>query len=280
MTPSALVPARASLALALALPCLTGCIVSETEVPTTSVGVEVADKFLHRGMPNNRNWVAQGNLGLGLPTTWDDGLIDVQAFGNLDLRDRTGAAWFPNGHGGRFTQIDFITAYTHDFGEDAAGLVVTAGAHNYNLPNGESFPNGPRSSTNEVFVRTSVELLEQISLRPQVELRYDFDQADGFYGRASLGAAIPLPSDLTLGLEGGLGYSSRGQSWWNYGVREAGFADLRGTVSLSYQFDAQTVITAHFDASTIVDDGIQDWFNVISIPEENLWGGIGVQWTF
>lgn len=247
-------------------------IFAEDARPTATLGAEVVDKYVHRGMPQHRTGALQGQLDVRLPTK-DGGALTVGTFGNMDLQDNAGRAWFPDGHAGRFSQIDYVGTWSRQFDD----VNVSAGLHNYNLPFGQTFPNGPRSSTTELFVHASTELL---GAKPEVQLRYDFDQVDGFYGALGVSEDFELAERWTCTLRGSLGYSGSRQSEWNYGIRDSGFADLHGTVTVVYAFDAKTVIGVHADASTIVDSGIDDWFDVIGTPQDNYWAGLFVRWTY
>ncbi len=247
-------------------------IFTEDARPSATLGAEVLDKYVHRGMPQHRTGALQGQLDVTLPTK-DGGSLTLGTFGNMDLQDNAGRAWFPDGHAGRFSQIDYVGTWARTFEH----VSVAAGLHNYNLPFGQTFPNGPRSSTSELFVHASTELL---GARPEVQLRYDFDQAESFYGVLGVSEDFELSEKLTCTVRGSLGYSGTGASEWSYGIREAGFADLHGTLTVTYAFDAKTVIGAHADASTIVDSELDQWFGQIGIPEDNYWAGLFVRWTY
>ena len=265
---------RLSLSLAL-LSLLTGCfVVPENATPFVGAELGVSDKYVHRGMPQNRNGVAQGSAEIGLPTKWgEEDSINLRAWGNMDLRDSTGKAWFPGDHAGRLSEIDFIGSYTHVIGD----FDITGGLHNYNLPFGSEFAFGARSSTNAAFVRVGTEVLQ---VRPQLEVFWDFDEADGVYVRLGVTEDFALTDELTLILNGFIGYTSDDQAFWDYGIATDGFADIQGTATLAYTLDSHTTIGGHLDASTIVDDGLSDWFDIIGIPTSNVWGGVFVQWTY
>ncbi len=257
----------------LSLALLGGCaIFGDDARPTATLGAEVLDKYVHRGMPQHRTGALQGQLDVTMPTK-DGGTLTVGTFGNMDLQDNAGRAWFPDGHAGRFSQIDYVGTWAHSFDD----VAVSAGLHNYNLPFGQTFPNGPRSSTTELFVHASTEVL---GARPEVQLRYDFDQVDSFYGTIGVSEEFPLAERWTATLRGSLGYSGSGHSEWNYGLRDSGFADLHGTVTVAYAFDAKTTIGVHADASTIVDSGLEGWFDVIGVPTNNTWAGLFVRWEY
>lgn len=262
-------------ATAAALAALAGCaaVVDEERGATFAGRVEVADKFVHRGMPQNRNWVAQGAVDTTLPTEWGDSLT-IGAFANMDLKSSTGAAWFPGGHGGRISQFELTGTYAHTFEN---GLTLAGGIHNYNVPFGESFPNGPRESTNELFVIGEIEVLDA---RPELQIRHDFDQANGTYVRLGIGEEFPVGEQVGLELRSHLGWSSASQSLWNYGLDESGFADLQASATVFYDYDPHTRIGASLTGSTIVDSDLRDWFELIGIESDNLWIGVFVVWTY
>lgn len=259
--------------LVLAPVLLASCAVfPDDPTPQADLGVEVADKYVHRGMPQNRTGALQGHLDLTMPTRGGD-TVSVGTFANMDLKDDVGRAWFPDGHAGRFTTIEYTGTYAHSF----ESFDLAAGVHNYNLPFGPTFPNGPRSSTSELFVHLATDLL---GARPELQLRYDFDQADAFYWRFGVSEDFPLTDALEVVLSGHLGYSTSGQSDWNYGIRRSGWADLAGAVTVNYTYDANTVIGASVHGSTVLDDGITEWFDQIGIPETNYWASLFVTWSY
>ena len=254
---------------------LSGCAVVDKDAePEVVLGTLVSDKFMHRGMPQNRNGVMQGTMDTTLPTKWGD-RVTIGTFANLDLNSSTGSAWFPGGHGGRVSQFDMIGTYAHSFD---FGLDMTGGIHNYNVPFGESFPNGPRESTNELFVAGAIDFL---GARPELRLHHDIDQAGGTYLR--LGVSEPFPLDqegLTVVLSGHLGWSSASQSEWNYGVAASGLADLQVSAALLYALDKNTMLGSSLSASTIVDPTIRDWFDQIGIEDQNCWIELFVSWSY
>lgn len=258
----------------LSVACLlsAGCFVARDKQPSIDVGAVLASRFVHRGMTLVDNPVLQPSLAVGLPTTTGD-MIGLRAEGSMELRDDTGGAWFPDGHAGRFTQIEMVGDYTTKLG----GVDLTGGVHSYNLPNGLEFPNGERGGTNEVFLTASMEVLEA---RPYVWWHYDFDEVEGAYYRAGLREDFPLAESLTLEVDGSLGYASSAQSTWMYGISESGFADLRGSIELVWAYDDRTKLTGGVHASMIVDDTIDEWFAQLGIDDDPIWFTLGVGWAF
>lgn len=268
-------PSRPRSPLLALLLCAGACsaIVPDDPKVQLHLGTAVADKFVHRGMPQNRNGTAQGTLDASVPTRWGD-LITVGAFANMDLRGSTGSAWFPDGHGGRITEVDLTGTWSHTF---ESGFAVAAGVQNYDPPYGESFPNGPREQTNELFLRGEKEVLgAQVAL----EVHKDVDQAQGSYWRIGVDEDFPLSDKFTLFLGSHLGWSSRLQSAWNYGLDNSGLADLGAQARLIYAYDDHTAIGVSFDATTIVDSGLRDWFGLIGVERDNYWLSVFVDWNF
>jgi len=264
----------------------TSCFVPSNASPDVELGLAVQSKHVHRGMTQVDAPVLKPSGAVGLPTTWG-GKVSLATEAYMDLENDTGDAWFPDGHAGRFSQIDYIGDYSHTFfpirrdnadADSAVGdLTVSLGTHNYNLPNGLEFVNGERGSTSEAFVQLSLSVLDAT---PYVRWSYDYDEVEGSYATGGLTEGFELGGDFTLRLDGSLSYSSDTMSAWNYAISESGLADLRGSVELDYAYDARTVLTAGVHGSMMVDDTFQDWFDDLGIDPEVLWFTVGVTWVF
>ena len=253
------------------------CIVPADAKPQVGVGAQVATRFVHRGMTLVDAPVLQPKLAVALPTH-AAGTMGLEIDGNMDLRNDTGDAWFPDGHAGRFTQIETVAAWQRQFGP----VAVRTGVHNYTLPNGLEFISSKasteRGSTSEAFVLASINVLEAT---PYLALHYDFDEVRGGYYRGGIREGIPLGGAWSLLLDGSLGYASEAQAAWMYGTRgQSGLADLRGEAVVNWQYDARTALRAGLHGSLIVDDGIDDWFAEIGIDSDPIWFTLGVAWSF
>jgi len=252
-----------------------GCFVPENHKPSVAFGSAFATRFVHRGMTLVDRPVLQPKLGIGLDTVHGDRLgVEVEA--NMDLRNDTGAAWFPDGHAGRFTQIEMVASWQRQFGD----VSVRGGLHSYNLPNGIEFINSnagsERGGTSEVFATASTTVLEAT---PYLSVHYDFDEVEGIYIRGGLSEDIPLGDRLRVGLDGSLGYVDKEQALWMYGLEENGFADLRGEIILKWQYDTRTELRAGVHGSAILDGTLDDWFQALGIDDDPIWFTIGVAWA-
>lgn len=258
----------------LSVACLVaaGCFVPKDVRPTVDIGAVLATRFVHRGMTLVDRPVVTPSLQVGLPTNNGD-LIGLTAEATMELRNDTGAAWFPDGHAGRFTQIEMIGDYSTKLG----GVDLRGGIHSYNLPNGLEFPNGERGGTNELFVAASMEVLETT---PYVAWNWDFDEVKASYYRAGLTEGFALAESLTLTLDGSVGYAASAQSAWMYGIADAGFADLRGEIVLAWAYDERTDVTIGVHGSTMLDSTIDDWLTQLGIDGDPLWFSAGIGWKF
>ncbi len=262
------------LAGSLCVVCLlsSGCFVAKDKPPTVDIGTEFATKFVHRGQTLVDNPVLHPSLAVGLPTTNGDS-IGVLVDGNIDLRNDTGNAWFPDGHAGRFTQIEMIADYEHRFGD----VVLRSGIHSYNLPNGLEFVNGERGGTSELFLLASFDVLETT---PYLEWNYDFDEVKGSYIRAGVSEDFDLGGGFKLNLDGSLAYVTEAQAVWMYGLGQAGIADVRGKAVVSWKYDERTTLDFGLHGSLISDSTLDRWFSLLGIDSDPIWITIGVSWAF
>jgi hypothetical protein len=251
---------------------LAGCIVPKGTQPQVDLGMDAASAFVHRGMTLVNRPVLQPHMDVALDAS-TGGQLGFTVSGNIDLYDNTGSAWFPDGHAGRFTQIEMVADYQHQLG----WLTLKGGIHSYNLPNGQEFTNGERGGTNEVFLLASGDVLETT---PYVSVHYDFDEVNDVYARAGLSEDFDLGAGWKLDLDGSLGYAGRDQAAWMYGLQQSGWADLRGSALVNYEWDDRTTLQLGLHGSTIVDKGLDAWFDAIGIDSDVLWVSLGVNWHF
>lgn len=268
----------------LGLTCLvsTGCFVPKDAQPTVGIGAVAATKFVHRGMIQSENGVFRPRMTVVLPTVTDGHQIGLTAQGNMDLANDNGDAWFPQGHGGRFSEVDLFADYRAQLNDTFA---VTAGVFRYILPNGQEFPNdgqgGPgdeRGGTTEVFVRLSANVLDAT---PYISWHYDFDEVHAAYYRAGITEGFEIGENWSIVLDGSIGYATSGQANWLYDLDESGLADLRGEAVVNYKYDERTVISAGVHGSAMMNSTLDQWFIDVGIPDDDpIWFSLGVNWTF
>ena len=127
-----------------------GCILPKDQRPTVTLGTTLATKFVHRGQTLVNQPVLQPTLQVESPTI-DGGGMRITAEANMELRNNTGAAWFPDGHAGRFTQIDSRSLINADITYHAAGDRWSLGAYGKNVTD-ERYDNGRLNTGDYILV--------------------------------------------------------------------------------------------------------------------------------
>jgi hypothetical protein len=251
---------------------LSGCLVAPGTRPGVHIDSFLMTKYIHRGQVEVNDPVVQGNANIDLPTK-DGGTLSLGALGNVNLRNKNGGGWFPDGKAGKFTEVDLSASYSRQ----VAGIDVRGGVETYVLPDGPEFPFGVRGTTTEVFGAIGKDLA---GFYPQFTMHYDWDEVDGYYLESSLSRDFKLFEKLTAEASVGLGYSDKDHSDWTYGIAESGLADGRGSVTLFYDYDESTTFQLGVAYSTIIDKDLRDWFDIIDIEPDNFWITFGVGWSF
>ena len=266
-----------ALSLVAATFALSGClIVPPDAVPSLLVEADVASQYNFRGMVNSEEDVLQLGVTAFLPTKAETGDIKLKTWGNIDLHNDNGDAWFPDGHGGEFTQIDFEIAYSDVFYD----FDVQSGLVSYSLQNPDDFPLATeRGETREVFFHASK--LVNWDLLPFLRFHYDFDEVDGLYIIGGVSREFEIREDTFANAALSLGHVDDDQANWLYGTSlgEDGFADLRLTGEVQHAYDANTTFRASLNYSTMIDSDLSDWFDVIGIDPDNFWIALGVTWA-
>lgn len=256
-----------------------GCIVPDDAQPVVTAGVDVASHFVHRGMVQNENGVVQPEASVFIPAK-RDGTIIARAWANMDMSNDTGDAWLPDGHAGRFSEIDLNLLFAQRFDN---GALVTGGFVKYALPNGLEFPIGERGETNEFLLEGIYPLSERFfSLQPSLELHYDFDEVDGWYVKAGVARSFDLSQRMGLSTRLGLGWMDGEQVFWHYGLPDGtrGLADATARVEATYRLRPGVDAKAFLAYSTIVDGELRDWFDLIGIEQDHVYGGLGISMQF
>ena len=263
---------RTTLFFALAPLLMTGCIIDSGPRPTVDLELDVVSQYNFRGQVFSDEPVIQPFARVGLATK-DGGNVSLDLFGNIETREDNGASWLPDGHAGKFSEVEIQAAYSRQVGQFA----LTGGLTSYVLPNGLEFPNGERGETVELFVSASTEIA---TLTPNVVVHYDIDEVEDIYATAGVMRGFDLADKLRLDLEFLLGYSGDESSLWTYGIAISGVSDARLSAELSYILDDNTLVRAGVTGSRIIDSELRDWFDVLSIEQDNIYGNIGITWLF
>jgi hypothetical protein len=233
--------------------------------------MRIASAHVFRGQTMTENAVFQPSIAVGLPSKLG-GSTTFRAFGNLDLTDHAGQAWFDDGHAGEFTQIDLTASQTLRLGP----ADVTAGLIQYTWANNSTFPFVPFPNTGEVFVQVAA---EWAGLRPAITLHRDIDEVEGLYARADLSHDLLLSRDVRLQIAAWLGWSDDEHGRWLYRTATSGLADAGLEARLCFDLDPVTSLQVTAAGSTIVDDAYRQWFRP-RIDADVVWFGVDLAWRF
>jgi hypothetical protein len=250
---------------------LGGCVFPSDRRPAVDASVQAATQYVFRGQVMTNRPVLQPAAAIHLPTR-GGGTTTARGWGNVDLTEEVGRAWFGSGNAGEFTEIDLSLIYTHRIEPIDVGI----GLIHYSWPFGDTFPFRPFRSTSEVVLRVGGDVL---GLQPALTVHGDFDEAESVYARAELGRGFQLAQPVRLSLLGWLGWSEAKHSLWLYRTRESALADAGASVTLHWDADDVTSIYAGVAASTIVDQELRDWFRP-RVEADNVTATLGVAWAW
>lgn len=154
-------------------------------------------KYIWRGLEANDKGVFQPEAWVSLYG------FEAAVWGNLDLTDSLD-------NRGKFTEVDYILAYTYDFDFLSAGLVYLY----------YDYPNTDEEETQEIGL--VLEAGEELVVA--LEAYYDFDQAEGVYCKPSLGYRLEA-GYLLLTPSVGLGWASEKYNDYYFGARKNSLVD-------------------------------------------------------
>ncbi len=228
-----------------------GCIIPKDAKANVVTSAQLGNKWVVRGQTFIDEPTLLPRLALSAPTVNGD-TIRLVGEGAMPLGNDTGKGWYPDGHAGRFAQVDLVGSYAKTFGD----ITLEGGVHNYVLPNGKEFVNTERGTTSELFLLASANVLEAT---PYVSVHYDIDEVQDWYFRGGITESIPLGETFFISLDGSLGYITNGQAQWLFGADKSGLADLRGMIALNWRYDERTTFNIGLNGSTMLDSGIARW---------------------
>jgi len=248
------------------LPCLLIGCQSDGPPPGIDTNLGLLSQYNFRGVPQNDEGVFQADTTVTMATE-NDGTIGFTAWGNMDLKNDTGDAVFPDGNGGDFSEIDLTAFCSRRVGDH----VFSIGVINYN------FPNGVGDSTNEIYAGVEA---EHFGITSSVTAYFDFDEVEGIYVSGALSRGHEINSKFSAELGVSIAYSDNDHSAVYYGANASGLADLVATGSLAYAYDENTTFSFTVSASTLIDDDLDDAVDAAGIDSDNVWAGLGVGWSF
>ena len=238
---------------------------------------DVYSAYVWRGMVLDKHAVlqpsAKANLNLG-----DAGTISAKVWMNWDISQKSGHAPQPTRTGGGINELDFWLSYSIDVGP----VSLDAGHIWYTFP-GNSWPNHSYS-TEEVYLRAAY---NNDVITPYIGVWYDYNFADGFYGKAGLSKEVKVNDRLAVGgdLSLGAGASHFVAAYTGNAVHDGALADANAKLYTSFKLNDTFAIGATLAYTYIVDSDLRDLFNAAG--SDNfighggiLWGGINLSASF
>ncbi len=180
----------------------------------------------------------------------------LSIWGSMDLTDK-------NRLSGDFSEFD----YTLDYSNCIGPLSYSGGAIYYN------YLNTSASDTAEVYAGIGYDIL----LKPKLVVYYDFWQADGFYGVASIRHSFELPefvkgikSSVDLSAQVGLG--SRNNNEFNFGGdKHTAFTDYLLTAAIPVSLTDVFSIKPTVSYSSVLDRTIR---TKSRLNDNMIYGGV------
>ena len=216
--------------------------------------------YVWRGYVHNDDFVIQPDFYL----TYRNFLASVWA--SLDTTDREDIGIESKGD---FSEIDFVLQYTIP-----TRLVdLSLGCSFYDYPN---TPDDLRESTQEFYAKGSFNVL----LDPSIELFYDVDEVEGWYGRVSATYAQPQGA-LDWKLRASLGFASEEFCNYYFSGRDdvfgsSKFCDLELKFSTTFDLGLNFGLTPFVAFSYLLESSLRDAYD----DNGEFYGGATLFWTF
>ena len=230
-----------------------------SEPPTGTFDIPYLSKYVWRGL----NLVDAGVLQPSL--TFESKGYTFQVWTNIELTNENFYPGFGSGEG-KLTEIDISFQYNWNCGQ----IALSAGFIHYRFPNTGFEP------TTEVFVSAGFDGV----IAPTLIVYQDVDQTKGAYANFSL--SHNLPTGLKIGQEEseleistGIGYCSKRNSLFYYGVNRHAAADWTLNVALPISFNGWT-LTPTISYSHLIDGEI----GAFATRRSNLWFSLGASIGF
>ena len=106
-----------------------GCaeFITKEAQPKVNINANTASQYVHRGMVQVEDWVFVPDLqaqvqGLRFFPGDEGGVVKAQAKGFLNMTDENRNAWFNDGQGGKFSEVDLQLDYSRRVGPVDVGV--------------------------------------------------------------------------------------------------------------------------------------------------------------
>lgn len=172
-----------------------------------TVDIDFASQYIWRGLEYNRQAVVQPLIRL------NDSGFEVEVRGNLDL---TGS----NENRGKFTEWNYRAGLAKRTQDTQVGLFYTY----------YDFPENSRSKTQELALELTLGFPAYLS----TDLYWDFDRANGFYWKTSLGYIWEI-GILSIIPEVGIGFATKNYQKYYFDVDQNSLLDADASLKLELE---------------------------------------------
>ena len=238
---------------ALALACLFGATSASADV-SAEYTLDLASAYVWRGLSVTDGLVFQP----GATISHDSG-FSLSFWGNMDLDD-------VNSYDGDFIELDIILDYAFD---TDGPTDFSIGLIEYLFPVGDDPAAGGAASTTEIYLALSWD----VALSPAINLYYDFDQVDGFYGDVGLSWGTDFSESGTFEISALAGYADDDYAV-AYGGTEGGFYNGQVTLSIGWAPENGWGFGGYVAYSDSLDK------DALPTQPVDFFGGIGISRSF
>ena len=222
-----------------------------------TVGADVNSAYVWRGVTVNDDAVLQPSIDVTHSSGWG-----VNVWGNWDIGDNNGALADDK----EFSEVDFTLSYGIPAGTVPIDVDLTIGNITYVFPNGGE-------ETNELFLNIGKSVELGVPLDVGVNLYWDWDQVDDIYADVTVGHSHAASDQLSIGLNGVLGYAGSDFAA-AYGGTDSGLFNWEVSVSLDYALQDNLGLSGFVAYTDSADDA------VLPEQETDIYGGVGAHYSW
>lgn len=232
------------------------CFCGVSSAADVTAALDVNSAYVWRGMTFNDGAVLQPSLDVSTNG------FGINVWGNLDMDDYDGAL-----DSGEFSEIDLTLSYSWSMGS----VDSTVGYIEYLFPTTDA---GGAEGTREIYLSLGMGLPAGFSAA--LDLYYDIDEVEEFYGVLGLGYSYAI--NEKLGLDAGASIAWAGDEYCGDG--DAGLYDYTLSLSLSYALTEAFSIGANLVYVDSLDDD-----NLVDIDDGgpldvNTYFGVSLSYSF
>lgn len=220
----------------------------------------VVSEYVWRGSVQNDDFALQPDFYIKY------GNLLASVWGSMDLTDRHEIGIDAQAE---FTELDYIFQYTIP----AKPVNLSFGYSFYDFPN---IPEELRESTQEVYVRGAF----KVPLEPTIEMYYDVEEVEGWYGRVSATYTQPQ-GQLEWKLRASVGFASEEFCNYYFGSRlpifdKSSFCDLEVRLYATFNLGSNFGLRPFVAFSYLLDSELRDAYN----DNAEFFGGLNLSWAF